>query len=119
MTTFLDLLFIAIVGLTMSFFADYARERACRSPGSARSRVRDVGRDADRRVGGPAGLFSASSCGAPGYILASYHKSDGTAPRARSSTSCRLVLERDLPVRPRVRVGPHRHDQHRRRRRGA
>ena len=51
----------------------------------------------------------------PGYMLAGYHKSDGYSTEgAIKYFLLGLVLERDLPVRPRVRVGHHRHDQHRR-----
>ena len=45
----------------------------------------------------------------PGYVLAGYHKTDGYSTEgAIKYFLLGLVLERDLPVRARVRVGHHR-----------
>ena len=48
----------------------------------------------------------------PGYMLAGYHKNDGLLHRGRDQVlPPRVVLERHLPVRPRVRVGHHGHHE--------
>ena len=76
--------------------------------------LRDVGRDAHRRVGRPAGdVPRPRADGAAGLR-------DGRLPQVRRLLDrgrdqvlpARLVLERDPPVRARVRVGPDRHDAH-------
>ena len=117
LTTFLDLLFVVDrraddrVRARLPRGARPAGRRVRRGP-----RVRDVGRDAHRRA--PADLLvlflGLELMVLPGYMLAGYHKSDGYSHRGRDQVlPARLVLERDLPVRARVRVGPHRHDAHR------
>ena len=80
------------------------------------ARVRDVGRDAPGRLRrpadpvprpgahGPAGL---RPCRLPQERRVQHRGRDQVLP-------ARVVLERDLPVRPRVRLGHHRHHEHRR-----
>ena len=52
----------------------------------------------------------------PGYVLAGYHKTDGFSTEgAIKYFLLGSFSQRDLPVRPRVRLGPHRHDPDRRR----
>ena len=80
------------------------------------ARVRDVGRDAARRLRRPAGPVPGPRAHGPAGLRPGRLPQDRRVQhRGRDQVlPARLVLERDLPVRPRVRLGHHGHHEHRR-----
>ena len=117
LTTFLDMLFISIVALTIAFAPDYLEERGLPVPEFAAMLVFAMsGAMLLAASGDLLVLFLGLELMVlPGYVLAGYHKTDGLQHRGRDQVlPARLVLERDLPVRPRVRLGHHGHHEHRR-----
>ena len=80
------------------------------------ARVRDVGRDAARRLRRPAGPVPRARAHGPAGLRPGRLPQDRRVQhRGRDQVlPARVVLERDLPVRPCVRLGHHRHHEHRR-----
>ena len=119
LTTFLDLLFISIVAMTIVFAPDYLdAARPARRRVRDRPRVRDVRGDGDRRVGRPAAALPRPRAHGPARLPARRLPQVGQLlDRGRDQVlPPRLVQLGDLPVRARVRLGPDRLDEHRRRR---
>ena len=116
LTTFLHLLFVAIIALTIAFAPGLprgARPAGRRVRGGPR--VRDVGRDADLRVGRPARPVPRPRAHGPARLSPRRLPQVGRLlDRGRDQVlPPRVVLQRDLPVRARVRLGPDRDDAHR------
>ena len=91
LTTFLDILFISIVALTIAFAPDYLMPRGLPMPGVRdHPRVRDDRRDAHRRVDrAPAAVHRPRADGAArATCWPATTRPTRTRPRARSSTSC-------------------------------
>ena len=116
LTTFLDILFVTIVALTIAFAPDYLEERDL--PVAEFAAVLIFAMSGAMLISGSADLLvmflGLELMVLPGYVMAGYHKSRRLLDRGRDQVlPARLVLERDPAVRARVRVGPDRHDAHR------
>ena len=121
LTTFLDLLFIAIVALTVLFAPDYLEPRGLPIAEFAATLLFAI--TGAMLISAPADLLvlfvGLELMVLPGYMLAGFAKRDGLSTEGAIKYFLLGSFSRDLPVRPGVRVGPHRHDQHRRRSRAA
>ncbi len=118
LTTFLDTIFVAIAAITCLFAPDYLEPRGLPIAEFAAILVFALG---------GAMLVSASAdlivlfvglelMVIPGYLLAGYHKRDALSTEgAVKYFLLGLVLQRHLPVRPRLRLGPDRVHPDRRR----
>ena len=117
LTTFLDILFIAIIAMTIVFGPDYLLPRGL--PVAEFAAVLVFAMTGAMLIAASADLLilflGLELMVLPGYLLAGFHKTDWLLDRGRDQVfPARLVQLGDLPVRAGVRVGPDRHDPDRR-----
>ena len=122
LTTFLDLLFVAIIAMTVVFGPDYLVPRGL--PVAEYATILVFAMTGAMLIAASTDLLvlflGLELMVLPGYMLAAFHKTDAYSTEgAHQVLPARLVQLGDLPVRARVRVGPDRHDPRRRRRRSA
>ena len=122
LTTFLDVLFIAIIAMTIVFGPDYLVPRSL--PVAEFATILVFAMTGAMLIAASTDLLllflGLELMVLPGYLLAGFHKTDGYSDRGRDQVlPPRLVQLGDLPVRARLRVGPDRLDPDRRRRRRA
>ena len=113
LTTFLDLLFVSIVALTIAFAPDYLEERDL--PVAEFAAVLVFAMSGAMLIAGSADLLvlflGLELMVLPGYMLAGYHKTDGYSTEgAIKYFLLGSFSVGDLPVRARVHLGPDRHD---------
>ena len=120
LTTFLDLLFIAIVALTIAFAPDYLMPRGL--PIAEFATILVFAMTGAMLIAASTDLLllflGLELMVLPGYLLAGFHKTDGYSTEgAIKYFLLGLVQLGDLPVRARLRLGPDRDDPGRRGRR--
>ena len=113
LTTFLDLLFISIVAMTIMFAPDYLAPRGL--PVAEFATILVFAMCGAMVIAASADLvllfIGLELMVLPGYLLAGYHKHGRLLHRGRDQVlPPGLVQLSDLPVRPGVRVGPERVD---------
>ena len=120
LTTFLDVLFVAIIAMTIVFGPDYLVPRGL--PVAEFAAILVFAMTGAMLISASADLLllflGLELMVLPGYLLAGFHKTDCVLDRGRDQVlPARLVQLGDLPVRAGVRLGPDRHDADRRDRR--